>query len=58
MTVDEEALNRQKLAHLSRDWNALAARLERENYADDDQTATETRVLRQCARQLREILGG
>jgi hypothetical protein len=50
------SLSWQELAHLSRDWDALAARIERE-HDPDSPWWRRAYTLRECASQLRARLG-
>jgi hypothetical protein len=53
-----DAALREKLAHLARDWDAQAAELERHEAGYDEILREDARMWRQCAQQLRELLGG
>ena len=51
--------SREELAHLARDWDAQAAQIEKSNAGKAHFDIIErARVLRECARQLRERLAG
>jgi predicted NAD-dependent protein-ADP-ribosyltransferase YbiA (DUF1768 family) len=51
------ALDRARLAHLARDWDARAAQLERASRGITGMDWMRARELRICAEQLRNLLG-